>query len=198
MNGLRYFGVLLFAMQLMACASTEQARFYLLEAVAEPTAPVDQAEVDATIIELKLAKIPAYLDRPQMVTRQQDHQVRINQFQRWAEPLQDSIKRVLVANFNRQLARAEVRERQLLSKDKAEYRLLIQLLRFDSNSETGNGYLQARWLLQKSADKSEIMARTELLEVAVAHNDFASQVQGLSIALARLTETIANRIAPDL
>ena len=43
--------------------------------------------------------VPKYLDRPQIVTRSGRNQLALGEFDRWAEPLQDNVLRVLAENL---------------------------------------------------------------------------------------------------
>lgn len=71
-------------------------RHYLLESMVD--APNNYPD-KALTIDLKLIDFPAYLDRLQIVTRDQNNGIAFSDSARWAEPLQDNLIRVLRENL---------------------------------------------------------------------------------------------------
>src|SRR3546814_11447622 len=59
---------------------------------------VDETEEDA-VIAVAPVTLPAYLDRPDIVTRSTDNRLELADFDDWAEPLDDNITRVLAENL---------------------------------------------------------------------------------------------------
>jgi uncharacterized protein len=81
-----------------ACASTP-SRFYVLNTLpASETVPATAAE-RGPVIGVGPITLPKYLDRPQIVTRASRNQLALGEFDRWAEPLQDNVLRVLAQNL---------------------------------------------------------------------------------------------------
>ena len=81
-----------------ACASTP-SRFYILNTLtASETIPATAA-ARGPVIGVGPITFPKYLDRPQIVTRASRHQLTLGEFDRWAEPLQDNVSRVLAENL---------------------------------------------------------------------------------------------------
>ena len=73
------------------CASTP-SRFYSLSAAAEPTAPSSNLSIAVGPV-----SVPAVVDRPQIVVNVGPNQVRLEEFNRWAAPLQNNIARVVAS-----------------------------------------------------------------------------------------------------
>ena len=82
------------------CASTPPTRFYVLPALssADTTSGVSTAKRELTI-GVGPVTLPAYLDRPQIVTRASRAKLNLADFDQWAASLQDSLPRVLAENF---------------------------------------------------------------------------------------------------
>jgi uncharacterized lipoprotein YmbA len=83
-----------------ACTSTP-SRFYLLN----PLAPADGISAASKaergpVIGLGPISLPKYLDQPQIVSRASRHQLVLGDFDRWAEPLQENVSRVLAENLS--------------------------------------------------------------------------------------------------
>lgn len=93
------------ALLLGACASTAPTRYYsLLAESAEPPPAPAQAPF---LIEVQPVGIPAQVDRPQLVVRDGDGVLPLEQ-QRWIAPLADEVRAALSAGLSRELATTDV------------------------------------------------------------------------------------------
>jgi uncharacterized protein len=104
-------GVLLLA----GCASSVPLRFYTLNEV--PPSDVAATSSGAPAIRVGRVRIPAELDRNEIVQRIDANRLRIGEQDRWAAPLDEMIRRVLSANL---LARTSTQESATVSVDIAE------------------------------------------------------------------------------
>jgi uncharacterized lipoprotein YmbA len=90
--------------------------------------------------------VPEYLARPQIVTRMDEHQVRVDEFSRWAEPLDDMLTETLAEEI-----RAEVRPVSLVrypwrANQIPDLWVKVQVGRFEPGA-SGEVLLQATWQL---------------------------------------------------
>ena len=76
------------------CASTPPSRFYTLRAASGPAATPSNLSVAVGPV-----SVPAVVDRPQIVVNMGPNQVRLEEFNRWAAPLQSNIARVIADNL---------------------------------------------------------------------------------------------------
>ena len=76
------------------CASTPPSRFYTLSAVAVPAAAPSNVSVAVGPV-----SVPADVDRPQFVVSAGPNQVRLDEFNRWASPLQNGISHVVAITW---------------------------------------------------------------------------------------------------
>src|SRR4051812_42367118 len=77
------------------CASSAPLRFYTLSAV-----PAAGAEVaSGAAIRVGRVRIPAELDRMELVRRVDANRLSIGELDRWAAPMDDMIRRVLTADL---------------------------------------------------------------------------------------------------
>ena len=88
---------------LMLCGclgSSPQTKFYLLY----PSPSLEAKEVVTTEEDLIIGVGPVglseYLDRPQIVTQASESELRVDQFNQWAEPLEVNIARVLARHLS--------------------------------------------------------------------------------------------------
>ena len=140
---------------LAGCATTSPpTSYYLL--TPEPqigTERILSKDEVPLVISLGPVQIPAYLDRPQIVTRLTEHRLRLKNFAHWAEPFQSNFTRVLAQNLSSQFKRAQVVVFPEKSQDPVTHRIPVQILRFDAD-QSGNVILHVTWsLVDKNTDK---------------------------------------------
>jgi uncharacterized lipoprotein YmbA len=111
----------------VGCGSTPASRFYTLSAGVAPAAmPLNISVVVGPV------SVPAVVDRPQIVVTTGPNQVRVEEFNRWAAPLQNGIARVVAENLVTMLGTPRVTlSPQTLSAD-ADYRAAIEVQSFES------------------------------------------------------------------
>jgi uncharacterized lipoprotein YmbA len=105
---MRYFLILL----LLLCSSCIQlfddpqpVRYYLFESLPEG-AEIYSSKTLA--IDLQLIHFPTYIDRPQVIVRNNDNTIKFSDLDRWAEPLRENILQTLRENLRVILPGAEV------------------------------------------------------------------------------------------
>jgi uncharacterized lipoprotein YmbA len=123
--------LILLVLALAACASSPEERFYTLGATASSPARVGNAAAGYSVA-VGPVTVPALVDRPQMVLRTGANRVLLAEQSRWAEPLKDSIPRVIAGNLAQLLDDGQVSAYpQGLSSD-AGYQVEIDVQRFES------------------------------------------------------------------
>lgn len=88
---------------LPSCVSlkrTPEARFFVLRSLAEPPGPGSPLAPPADLVGLLPVLVPGYLDRPQVVTWAAPGELRVDEFLRWAEPLDAGVSRTLAENLD--------------------------------------------------------------------------------------------------
>lgn len=104
MTRFRAFSAVAALMLLAACGSSPQHNFYLLSAESRGGATGQSPSLGIGPIE-----IPEYLNRSSLVFSRGSNQLHIASFERWAEPLDDGIQRVLGLNLAAQLGTQNIR-----------------------------------------------------------------------------------------
>jgi uncharacterized lipoprotein YmbA len=87
---------------LSACVSlkrTPEARFFVLRSLVEPPASATP-ERPAGIVGVLPTRLPGHLERPQVVTWKAPGELRVDEFLRWAEPIDAGVTRTLVENLD--------------------------------------------------------------------------------------------------
>lgn len=177
-----------------ACGSSPATHFYLLKP-GDPAA-IDRAQPGGKAPRIGIAPVdfPAYLDRPQIMTRTGSSEIHLSEIHRWAEPLRDNFARVLAANLSRMLDTAEVGIEPSRLRVPADYRLAVDVRQFDASRE-GEVMLVAYWSLSGGdAPDAVTLRRSEISLTTRRPGDYAGMVEALSEAVARLSLEIAEAI----
>jgi hypothetical protein len=177
-----------FVILMAGCASTPAARYYTLSATPIPAATASDLSVVVGPV-----SVPAVVDRPQIVITTSQNQVQVEEFNRWAAPLQNTIARVVVENLVVLLGTPHVTLfPQTLSTD-AGYRAAIEVQRFDSTPGEA-ATLDAVWTVRRLKDGKTETGRTTVRE-AVQEKSYETLAAAHSRAVGRLSQDIATAVA---
>ena len=140
-----------------ACASTP-SRFYQLSANSSTPGPASSLSVAVGPV-----AVPASVDRPQVVVIVGPNQVRLDEFNRWAAPVQNEIARVVAENLVAMLGAPRVTISPQTLAAGADYRAAIEVQRFESTPGQA-ATLDAVWTVEPrqrrpGADKPHHRAR---------------------------------------
>jgi uncharacterized lipoprotein YmbA len=168
------------------CASPA-SRFYTLSAGAAPAATPSNLSVVVGPV-----SVPAVVDRPQIVVTTGPNQVKVEEFNRWAAPLQNGIARVVAENLVAELGTPRVTlSPQTLSAD-ADYRAAIEVQSFESAPGEA-AILDAVWTVRRAKDGKAQTGRTTVRESA-QEKSYDALAAAHSRALARLSRDIAEAV----
>ena len=179
------------ALALVACGSSAPSNFYLLQS--QPSTPFQETATgaaDVMSIGIGPLELPEYLDRPQMVTRSGVNNVKIHEFERWAEPLEDGVTRVVTDNLAGLLSPEQIAILPWHSPLKVDYRLNMTITRFEGAAD-GQITLAGVWVLYNTERNKVIVRQPFLLSQAAASRQVDALVDGQSQLLAKLCEEIA-------
>lgn len=176
---------------LAACGAAEPTRFYLLSpepgaAAAVPSGPV---------VFVDQATIAPYLDRAQLVSRIAPDQVAFDDLRTWAEPVTAMITRFLVDELGTRFGPDRVLETPARRDLQPDYRLLIDVLRFDGD-QAGLMVVDARWtLLAGSEERLVATGRERIAQPADEPASWDARVAALGRALEELGQRLAAAVA---
>jgi uncharacterized lipoprotein YmbA len=168
------------------CASTP-SKFYTLSPTAEPGGTTASYSVAVGPV-----SVPAMIDRPQMVVSVGPNQVGIDEFNRWASPLQNDMARVVAENLVKILGTPLVSVFRQSTAAGASYRVLIDVNRFESTPGK-NTTLDAIWTVRCTKDGRSRSGRTTMSEL-LADKSYATLVAAHSHALGRMSNELAGAI----
>ncbi|MGE5548453.1 MAG: membrane integrity-associated transporter subunit PqiC [Solirubrobacterales bacterium] len=133
------------ALILAGCSQRPEPQLYVMspEATATETTK-NPAEPVVAVIRVRL---PDYLNRPQIVSRTGPNGLEINNDDRWGEPLDEAVPRVLAENLSHHLPGARVVVPQEALGQKIPYEYLVALDAYEPDGR-GNAVMRGRWHLR--------------------------------------------------
>lgn len=179
------------------CGTSPASRFYTLSPAAGTSpAPKGKSTAPTATASLCVAvgpvSVPAVVDRPQIVVSTGANEVRLDEFNRWASPLQDNLARVIAENLVVMLGTPRVSLfPQTLTTD-ADYRVAIEVQRFESTPGK-SAVLDAVWIVRPMKEGKAQTGRSGVIE-KVADNSYDALAAAHSRAVARLSQDIADAV----
>ena len=174
------------------CGSSRPARYYVLSSIDRPVAKAAGSSVGRTI-GVGPVRVPSYLDRQQMVSRTSGNSVKLAQLDRWAEPLKDSVPRIIAANLSALLPNDRVVLYPWRSSEAPDCKVSIDVQRFDG-VVSGEATLDAEWSLSCGAKAHREHRPPTRIVLPVDGADYDALARTQSRLLRALSEAIAKDI----
>lgn len=179
-------GVCVLTLALGACQSPP-SRFYTLSAVATPI----EVQSDVSIA-VGPVSVPDVVDRPQFVLSRGANQIELDEFHRWAAPLEDNVSLVVAENLVALLGAKRVLSFPSSVTTAVDFRVAIEVQRF----ETARGYhvlFDAVWMVTRVKDGRTETGRTTQREDGLG-DDHETLAGAHSRAIGVMSQDIAERI----
>jgi len=178
---------------LAACGTTPNSKYYLLSAeVTEfPTKPSPSLGVGPI-------KIPEYLNRNSLIYKREGNRLHIAHFERWAEPLDYSIERVVRLNLASILDTGNVQGYPWSNNERPDYAVAITVINLDVNDEQAR--LIVEWQIRRPAADETLIRKINALQTKIPKGPVtAAEVAPAYINLfLQLSEIIAGEISNHL
>lgn len=136
-------------------------------------------------------KIPGYLDRHEIATRVSPTRVDYAPLDLWAEPLDQSITRVLQADLASLLGGAQVVAWPWL--ESIDYQVAVEVLRFEPGTPDGAN-LQARWTIRSGAGGAVLESGRASFAHPIEGRGATAEVAALSATLSDLAQRLASTL----
>lgn len=183
-------------LSLAAClpsAQPDRTQFYALTAKAAPDAALGGPGLEQISLGVGPLRIPGYLDREEIVTRAGDTRYEVSQNDRWIEPLDESIGRVLAQNLYLLLKSERIVRYPWPSSRRITHQVEVEILRFEPTAAR-EAELSARWFIIDAAAKQPLAGRTSVYRQPIKGPGKDAAVEALSETLAELSREIAGAV----
>ena len=145
--------IVLLALTVSLCAcmgKTASSKFYVLSSL--PQSKLSEAEGTSVLP----VAMPDHLDRPQIVTRVSNNEIKIDEFSRWAEPLKENFYTVLVDNLSTLLNSEKVIKTAQNLGVPLTLQVAVEVLQFDGILG-GDAVLNVKWGLFEAEGKKLVL-----------------------------------------
>jgi len=182
----QFIAIAVVAVFAAGCASAP-SRFYTLTS----TAKGDGTSAANYAVAVGPVTVPAEVDRPQFTVQVAPNRVAVDEFNRWAGPLNENIARVVAGDLGVLLGTPRVATGSLANFS-PEYRVSLDIQKFVSVPGK-SAQIEAVWVVRKSAGGISLSGRTVADEM-VAPDTFDALAAAHSRALAKVSSDIAAAI----
>lgn len=189
------------------CSSPKNA-YYTLSAPAIPTATSMQ---NKTRIIVGPVTLPAAIDTPQLVVKNNNNQVTVYEYQRWAGSLKGDIEKVVAANLARDLSTPNVWSYGQTTYAQSDYQVFMDVQNLDS--QLGDSVtIDVLWTIKPTAPKTkpqgsdhgkrsahapEPFSGRSVVREPVATNSIEALVSAQSRAFEKVSSEIAQAFRPN-
>jgi len=184
------------AMILTGCigGTSKPSKFYLLRSMENPQKSLPPAgNKNSVSVLIGPITLPAYLDRTQMVTVAGKHELVLEEFNRWGEPLKDNFYRVLMEDLSLLLNTSEVYAYDRDGGTKTDYQVVIDVTRYDS-APGGHAVLTAFWTVSGKDSSAPGIKRKSVFSRSVSSTGITGVVEAQNQTLTELSREIAKEI----
>ncbi len=177
----------------IACTTVSKpSRYYALPSL-EDGAEAEVASLDSDLsVGVLDIRLPAYLDRPQLVGRVGDNELAVSEFSRWGGSLKQGIQRVLAQNLTVLLGSRHVYRRPWARGVDPERQVGVDIDRFDVDTE-GRVRLFAGWRIFSRDGRALIDEGRARISLPAVQGE-AARVRARGQALVELAREIAARL----
>ena len=171
-----------------ACGTSPPSSYYTLKTAEFEYA---QDDADSTVLGIGPIRVPEYLERSQIVTRGEDAELKLDDFNRWAEPVAESLHRILARNVDAILDDVIVIGYPYGRLADYDFRLVGQIDRFDMDA-AGTTRLSLIWGVTTADGKTLVSPRRRQYVEAGGNPGDPDAVAG---AMSRCLEQFSREIA---
>lgn len=188
----RVFLLFMVALTITACAgiSSDPTRFYVMrvsDGLKTETGPLDPN----INVGVGPVQIPGYADRAQIITFDSGARINVADFDHWAEPVGDGIKRILSANLAAIIGESKVFPYPAdFRPNQQSLQIAIEITDMYQDDE-GMARLYVRWHIKRLYDNQVALRNAKTYAADSTAGDYDSYAEALSGLLGQLSEDLA-------
>ena len=180
---------------LLGCASTPPTRFFILSPIAGSERIGARMGERCFAIGIGPVKLPEYLNQLEIVTRITQNEIRVDEFAKWAEPLEDNISRALAENLSSLLCIQSVAFFPWKGGTSIDYRIDVHVVQMYGMLGE-DAFLDVSWSIADGADRRRplLVSKQSTYKEPTGGGDYGAFVSAQSRNLASLSREIAEAI----
>jgi uncharacterized protein len=178
----------------LGCASSPPTRFYTLSSLqAGGSERRESTSNQGLVIGVGPIKFPAYLDRPEIVTRSSSNKITLSEFDVWAGSFEEDFSRALAENLSVLLSTESVTVYPRIHPGFANYQIGVDVIGFDGPLG-GDVSLIARWAIFEGKERKLVSVHKSTIVEPSGGKGYEAMVAADSRALEKLSREIAEVI----
>lgn len=180
------------ALELTGCGHSPPTRYFSLDAV-PASAPLATASMPP--VQLGAVRVPAALDRPEVVAQDGEHRLTVRDTDRWGAPLGQMMRRALAQDLLARLPAGTFVLPEAPAPDGARG-IVVTVLDLRANTKGSDRLtLEGSWTLTAGQPAKAVMTQAVSLSEPMTSGDSAAIADALSRVLAKLADRIAVSLA---
>ena len=180
---------------LSGCASTPPTRFFVLSSTSGSEKMGHGESERCFAIGIGPVKIPEYLNQPEIVTRITPNELRLDEFAKWAEPLEDSFSHTLAENLSSLLCIQSIAFFPWKGGTPIDYRIDVHVIQMYGMLGE-DAFLDVSWSIADGSDRRRppLVTKRSTYRESTRGGDYGAFVSAQSRNLASLSREIAEAI----
>ncbi len=171
---------------MVGCSSSPDTQYYMLDSIKPAGQPMQVAKAPSMVIQVD---IPPYLDRSDMVYRQSDNHLHIDEYHQWGGHLRDNIASTLAQNLDGRLTSANISVAPAMHMSDKTLVLYIRIRAFERMPD-GHVHLSAYWQLLSHGEAVYSSGEELTGEKTLTDQDYDGMAADMSMLLAQLSDHI--------
>jgi len=170
--------------------NTKPPQFFVLDTAIEQAISDDTGTLEIGIGPIS---IPGYINRPQIVTKTNSAEVQLDEFARWAEPVDAMFTRTLAQNIKALTNSQSIYAHPWPKLINLDYRISAKVIKFENNIQ-GDALLIVHWGIVDESDTTDYkVIHSEFTAKSISTN-YSARVAALNDTLAQFAEEIVTNI----
>ncbi len=176
------------------CGSSPPVQKYILTpSIENDTETISGNESTEITIGIGSIEFSEYLKRPEIVSFKGNNELNVDEFNRWAEPLEKNFERVLIENLSRLIPTDRIYIFPWQEEEPNSFQITIVVNDFGMRSDS-SVVLDARWSVTKKFKRDFLMTQRSFYTDNAAGVSIEGKVALLSELVGKFSRDIANEI----
>ena len=181
------------AISLSSCSlggKTNPSRFYMLDPI---ISTVTYSDLSNLSLGIGPFSFPGYVDRPQIVTKTENAEIIVAEYDRWAEPVDDMFLRTLSSNLKALTGSAYIASHPWPRQVKFDYQVKAKIINFENNT-AGDALLIIHWAIYEPDDDAVMKSFHSKFTAKASNTSFPAKITALNETIAQLANEIIKEI----
>ena len=169
-------------------------RFYMLSAINDTQVSKKINIKPGLIIGVGPVKIPEFLDRPQMVTKDKQGILKFDEFNRWGESLDLGVARLIREDLTVMVPGAKLTLYPWNPSIAVKYQVVVEVVQLDSELDRDMSFV-VQWVVIDVQNSKTIIIKRSVFHQPIIPQNYSGLAKTISIACASLSSQITQALS---